>query len=50
MTGIEGISDPASPAWEGRAAWYTVDGRKLDGKPSRAGVYIYNGKKQVIKK
>ena len=50
MTGIEGISDPTSPAWEGRAAWYTVDGRKLDGKPSRAGVYIYNGKKQVIKK
>ena len=29
--------------------WYTLDGRKLDGKPSRAGVYIYNGKKVVIK-
>ena len=29
--------------------WYTLDGRKLDGKPSRAGVYIYNGKAVVIK-
>ena len=30
--------------------WFTLDGRKLDGKPSHPGVYIYNGKKQVIKK
>ncbi|MBQ5980665.1 MAG: hypothetical protein IJL54_00640 [Prevotella sp.] len=29
--------------------WYTVQGYKLNGKPSRRGVYIYNGKKQVIK-
>ena len=29
--------------------WYTVEGFKLDGKPNRRGVYIYNGKKQVIK-
>ena len=29
--------------------WYTLQGYKLDGKPSRKGVYIYNGKKQVIK-
>ena len=29
--------------------WYTVDGVKLQGKPQRKGVYIYNGKKQVIK-
>jgi len=21
--------------------WYTLDGRRLDGQPSRAGVYIY---------
>jgi len=30
-------------------AWFTLDGRKLDGKPTRAGVYINNGKKVVIK-
>ena len=30
-------------------SWYSLDGRKLQGKPSRAGVYIYNGVKTVIK-
>ena len=30
-------------------AWYSLDGRRLTGKPSRAGVYINNGKKIVIK-
>ena len=31
------------------ATWYTVDGKKLDGAPTRKGVYIYNGDKVVIK-
>ncbi len=31
-------------------AWFDLSGRKLDGKPSYAGVYINNGKKIVIKK
>ena len=26
-------------------AWYTLDGRKLDSKPTQKGVYIYKGKK-----
>jgi len=25
--------------------WYTIDGRKLNGQPQRAGFYIRNGKK-----
>ena len=29
--------------------WYTLDGRRLSQKPSRAGVYINNGIKVVIK-
>ena len=29
--------------------WYTLDGRKLDGKPTAAGLYINNGKKIIIK-
>ena len=29
--------------------WYTLDGRKLNGKPTAKGVYIVNGKKVVIK-
>lgn len=29
--------------------WYTLEGIKLSGKPNRPGVYIHNGKKQVVK-
>ena len=28
-------------------AWYSLDGRKLDGKPTQKGIYIYNGKKII---
>lgn len=34
---------------ERAGVWYSLDGRKLDGKPSAKGVYIVNGKKVVIK-
>ena len=30
-------------------AWYSMDGRRLSGKPSAKGVYINNGRKVVIK-
>ena len=30
-------------------AWYTLDGHKLDGKPTAKGIYVNNGKKVVIK-
>ena len=30
-------------------AWYTLDGRKFDTKPTTKGVYVVNGKKFVIK-
>lgn len=29
--------------------WYSFDGRKLNGEPTKKGIYIYKGKK-VIKK
>ena len=29
--------------------WYTLDGRKLNGKPTKKGLYIHNGRKVVIK-
>ena len=29
--------------------WYTLDGRKLDGKPTKKGLYIVNGRKVIIK-
>ena len=31
------------------AEWYTLDGRRLQGKPTKSGMYINNGKKIVIK-
>ena len=37
------------PSRNGGEAWYDLNGRKLSGKPTHAGVYIYNGKKQIIK-
>jgi hypothetical protein len=29
--------------------WYTLDGRRFDAQPTKKGMYIHNGKKQVIK-
>ena len=31
------------------AGWYDLSGRKLSGKPTQKGVYIYNGNKRIIK-
>jgi hypothetical protein len=31
------------------AAWYTLDGVKVNGKPTCKGLYIHGGKKVVIK-
>ena len=30
-------------------SWYSIDGQKLSGKPTKRGVYIQNGKKVVVK-
>ena len=30
-------------------AWYTLDGRKLDGKPAKKGIYIMKGRKVIVK-
>jgi len=29
--------------------WYTISGLKLQKKPTRKGLYIFNGKKVVVK-
>jgi len=29
--------------------WYTLDGRRLQGKPAQKGVYVQNGRKMVIR-
>jgi hypothetical protein len=30
-------------------AWYTLDGRRLDGQPTAKGLYIHGGKKVIVK-
>jgi hypothetical protein len=30
-------------------AWYSIDGRKLEGKPTRRGIYVNGGRKVVIR-
>ena len=42
------IRPTPGPSLYGRE-WYDLSGRKLDGKPTKAGLYIVNGKKVVIK-
>ena len=49
-TGIQSIDNLTIDKLQFEAdAWYMLDGRRLSGKPTRTGVYIYNGKKIVIK-
>ena len=45
-TGIVVMSDGGSQKSD---VWYTLDGRKLSGKPTSKGLYIKNGKKIIIK-
>jgi len=42
--GIEADEDARAPQ-----GWYTLDGRRLSGKPTASGIYMYNGRKTVIK-
>ena len=44
-TGIISLSTDSKD----NAAWYTLDGRRLQGKPNVKGLYINNGRKVVIK-
>ena len=34
----------------GNDAWYSLDGRRLSGRPTKQGLYIWNGRKTVINK
>ena len=44
LTAIEGITNA-----DADGTWYTLSGQKLDGEPTESGIYIYEGKKVVIK-
>ena len=47
-TGIISVHDSGFTV-NGSNAWYTLDGRRLDGQPTAKGLYIVNGKKTIIK-
>ena len=42
-----GTLTPVQP--DGEGVWFSLDGRKLDGKPTAKGMYIHNGVKVVVK-
>ena len=46
-TEIETITNNQYPITD--SAWYTIDGRKLTGKPTAKGIYIVNGRKEVVR-
>ena len=53
-TGIRSLSPDPSPEGEGNlkgegSGYFTLDGRRISGKPTKPGLYIVNGKKVVIK-
>ena len=50
------VGSPDAPATlifasgaEGTGRWFTVGGLPLAGRPAQPGVYIYNGRKVVVK-
>ena len=48
-TGIDSMHNSECLMLNEADAWYSLDGRKLDGKPSAKGLYIYKGKMVVVK-
>ena len=46
--GTTAIEAPAL-AEDEAAEWYSLDGRRLSGKPARRGIYVKNGQKYIIK-
>jgi hypothetical protein len=48
-TGIVPVHNSQFIVHSEAGAWYSLDGRKLQGKPTQKGVYINGGKKVVIK-
>ena len=47
-TAVENI-DVQKQIMNGSAEWYNLNGQKLNGKPSKGGLYIINGKKVLVK-
>ena len=48
-TGIHSLDNGPSTVDDADGKWFDLQGRQLDGKPSKKGLYIRNGKKMIIK-
>ena len=48
-TGIEELRIKNSEFGDAKGVWYSLDGRRLDAKPTKKGVYVKDGRKIVIK-
>ena len=48
-TGINSVDNSQSATDNEAGDWYTIDGRKLSGKPAQKGIYIVNGRKVAVK-
>ena len=46
---VNGVKEVIATLGVNDDSWYTVNGVKLSGKPTKAGLYIHNGKKVIIK-
>jgi hypothetical protein len=45
-----GIGIVRSKTEDGRCdVWYSLDGKRLNGTPAQKGIYIHNGRKEVLK-
>ena len=51
ITGIGGVNgeDSQSTNLESNEGWYTLSGQKLPGRPAQTGIYIFNGRKVVVR-
>ena len=48
-TGMESFTSASSPKSEESQYYYTIDGQRITGKPTKSGIYINGGKKVVVK-
>ena len=44
-----GIGAPRMEGSDGDGRWFTIDGRRMEGRPQKKGIYINGGRKVVIK-
>lgn len=49
VTSIGSLQTKTGEVTFDRDAWYTLEGVQLNGKPTRKGIYVNNGKKVIIK-